>query len=387
MNNIVFGAVALDDISTLRVQDLRTVVVPKIAASVEIACAADMKLRGKVAILDSTEGVARFVTVVCSHVAAEKKVIHLIKATGSEPLIARFEAVASQCLSRLVTRMPALGLAPGATVASPKTPKGGKTAKAAVVTAVPDAPLAAWIKPTADLIFLVLVEALLAFWQRTANMQMAEKLSMDNAQTLLRRDLTEDDLAVSAALLVMRRQGDFDLVHSALPANMRLAPFAADLLSHLPSSVKAKITLFDEAANMTLPPGTTFQERLADPKSHAACLAQLGAWATAAKAEKQEFKKAVAHSVAALTGAPLPLPAAAMPGAPAVPRAAAPRAGSRSNRDYCIKCDQAGRPSDGHSRETCPHYRCHGCGVVSPGHVYRNCPNPAVGGPCPPHNH
>jgi hypothetical protein len=58
---------------------------------------------------------------------------------------------------------------------------------------------------------------MMAFWQRPATMAAAEKLSLENAEALLRCDVTLDDLAVNAALVVLRRQGDFDLAHATIP--------------------------------------------------------------------------------------------------------------------------------------------------------------------------
>ncbi len=167
--------------------------------------------------------------------------------------------------------------------------------------------------------------------------------------------------------------------------------FAVDLLAHLPVTIKAKIAAFDDAARMTVPASETFEVRMGAPAHQPACIAQLGSWASTAKAEKVEFKKAVAHSVAAIVAA-MPLqPAAPVTGSSGAPASSSrppqQHQGQRGTRpDYCMCCERAGRPTGGHSRETCQFYRCKGCGVVAPGHIYRNCPNPALGGPCPPHS-
>jgi hypothetical protein len=387
MNTIViFGAVALDDPSTLRVADLRTVALPKITALIEVACAADVKLRSKAAFPDSDEGLSRFSNVVCS-LTSEKKVSTLIAASGSDVMVARFAAVTTQCLARLVTRMADLPLKPGmvAAVAQPPLPKSPKSAQAAQAKVVPavvvDAPLALWIGPTADLIFLILVESLMAFWQRPATMAAATKLSVENAEALLRCDVLLEDLAINAALIVLRRHGDFDLAHAAIASDIaRLKAFSADLLAHLPPQVKAKVGQFDEGAAMALPAGAPFRERFADPQTRPLCVAQLGSWAAAVKVEKADFKKAVQQQVAALAAVPPPVVQRLVT---AVVPARAPQA---LRYNYCLCCEKQGRNPNGHTRETCPDYKCYGCGAVAPGHTWRNCPDPRVGGPCPPHS-
>jgi hypothetical protein len=387
----MYGAVALDELSSLRVADLRTVLWPQIFAGLEIACVADARLRGKVVIPDTAEGIMRFTTVV-STFSGEKKLIGLVSAVGSDAVVKRFEAIASQCLARMVTRIPDLQLmphmaiaaavaaAPGSVAISAKAAKKAAAAAAVapvapVAPVVQPAPLDMWIKLAADLIFLIIVEALMAFWQRPATMAAAEKLSLENAQAYLRKDIQEDELAVAAALVVMRRHGDFDLAYKAIPASARAPAFAADLLAHLPANLKSKVALFDEAAAMLVPAGQTFLERIV--VNEAACTSQLGSWATAIKTEKVEMKKAVQQHVVALAAVPPPL----------APPAQRPAQQGQAHQSHmtCLCCERAGRPANGHLRETCEFYCCFGCKVVAPGHLYRNCPNPALGGPCPPH--
>ncbi len=395
MSQVLFGAVALDNPSSLRVAEVRQRLWPQIFGSLEIACAADVKLRGKSAIPDSLEGITRFVTVT-THFASEKKMLSLISAVGSDAALKRFEAVTSQCLSRLVTRMPDLQLVPGMPVAAsgaaaPAAPISAKAAKKAAAAAaapssaagsvapapVTPAPLGIWITLAADLVFLVIVEALMAFWQRPATMAAAEKLSVENAQAFLRCDITHEELAIAAALVVLQRKADFDLAFHSIPATARAPAFAADLLAHLPAALKSKVVLFDEAAAMLMPAGATFFERMAT--SEAACTSQLGSWAMALKSDKverkAEVKKEVQQQAAAL--AAVPPPASQRP---------AGRAQGQGQRNHCFPCEKAGRAA-AHPRETCEHYKCYGCKVSAPGHLYSSCPNPSVGGQCPPHIH
>lgn len=385
-SHVMFGAIALDDPTSLRVADCRTVLFPQIFSGLEIACAADARLRGKVEIPDTAVGITRFTTVACTF-AGEKKLIALVSAVGSDAAVKRFDAVASQCLARVITRMPDIQLVPNmapimgaaaATVGVSKAAKKAVAAAAAAVSAVAlapsRAPLELWIDRTADLIFLILIEAVMSYWQRPATMAAAEKLSMENAQAFLRRDIPEEELAVAAALLAMRRHGDFDLAYATIPAPARAVAFAADLLAHLPASLRSKVLLFDEAAAMSVPASQTFLERIG--MNEAACVAQLGSWASAIKTEKAEFKKAVQQTVSTL--AAVPPPAGQRPPPPAAQ-------GTRDRGKLCYTCERANRPAS-HPRETCAHYKCHGCGVVAPGHIYRNCPDPRLGGPCPPHS-
>jgi hypothetical protein len=243
---------------------------------------------------------------------------------------------------------------------------------------LPLAPLSRWITAASSLIFLVLVESLMAFFQRPATLDEANRLSIANAQAHLRRDVTEEELAISAALTIMRRQADHRLMFPTLPDAACMQVFAVDLLAHLPAMLKAKIVAFDDAARMTVPAADSFEGRMGMLVHQPACIAQLGSWASAAKSEKAEFKKAVQQHVAALAAVP----------PPQLPQRENPVPGhQRNNRaNYCLCCERSGRPANGHSRETCQLYRCKGCNVVAPGHLYRNCPNPVVGGPCPPHN-
>jgi len=369
------------------VTEVRQSLWPQIFGRMEIACAADAKLRSKVVIADSLEGITRFTTVV-THFVSKKKLLELVSVVGSDTVIKRFEAVVSQCLSRVVTRMPDLQLVVGMSITAlasgvPLSAKAAKKAAAVAAAASPSAagsvapaPLEIWLTLAADLIFLVIVEAIMAFWQRPATMAAAEKLSLENAQANLRRDIAEDELAIAAALVVLQRKADFDLAFKTIPASARSLAFAADLLAHLPAALKSKVTLFDEAAAMLMPAGATFFERMAT--SEAACTSQLGSWAMALKSDKverkAEVKKAVQQQVAALAAVPPP--------AAQRPPVARQAPGQRGN--LCFTCEKANRPA-AHPRETCGHYKCFGCGVVAPGHLYRNCPDPRVGGPCPPH--
>lgn len=381
----------------MRVSDLRIVLVPQIFSGLEVAVASYVKMRGKVPLLDTPADIDRFLSVVSSY-SVEKKVILLVTAVGSDVVQKRFEALVSQYLARIVTRTAELKLIVGmavpaapvavapsvASVAKNKATAAAAPAAPAVAGADVRAPLHLWIKAAADLVFLVLIEAIMAFWQRPATMLAAEKLSLENAQALLRRDISEEDLAVGAALVVMRRQSDYKLAHPTLPENLAKADAAADLLAHLPNSIKAKVAVFDDGARMAVPVGETFLARMGSDLSEA-CVAQLGTWALAVKADKAELNKAVQRQVAALMP-PVAgvLPVAGVP--PVVPPAAAPRQRNPGRALLsCLKCEKAGRVAAGHSRETCAFYKCMGCEVMAPGHVWRNCPNPSVGGPCPPH--
>ena len=409
--SLVFGAIALDDHSSLRVGDLQTVLLLHLFSSLIVACAEDVKLRSKVPFADSDDGIARFSHVV-STVACAKKTISLIATTGSDAATKRFEAQASQGLARVVSRFPDLGIvvgmapviAPMAVAAtataftsaptSPRFSPRSSKAKAAATTAAPQAPAAAplasgqgparapldiWVSRAAELILTVLVESVMSLWQRPATMAAAEKLSLENAQAQLRRDLTDDDMAVCAGLVVMKRSGDFALAYKALPSPLRSLTFATDLLAHLSPALKAKVALFDEAAAIAVPPGESFLLRLASPAGQAACTAQLGSWALAAKTDKANLVKAVQMQVAVLG---IHRPVAGVP-----PPAQAPASGSRRGGGAmsCLCCEKADRPAAGHTRETCEYYKCHGCGCFAPGHIWRTCPNPSVGGPCPPH--
>ena len=93
-------------------------------------------------------------------------------------------------------------------------------------------------------------------------MEEATKLSLANAQVQLRRDVSEDNLAISAALTITRRLADHRLVYPALSEDVSNQVFAADLVAHLPTLLKAKLTAFDEAARMALPATESFEGRL-----------------------------------------------------------------------------------------------------------------------------
>jgi hypothetical protein len=404
MSSLVFGAVALDDPFSLRVGDLRIVLFPHLVSSIIVACAADAKNRGKVPIPDTMEGIARFAHVV-STVAVSKKTIALLVATGSDVTLKRFEAQASQGLARAVTRFSDLTIVPNmapvvstaavaasvsaasaAAPASPRTLKAAAKAAAKVAAAETPlfpqgptpAPLDLWAPLAAELLLTIIIESIMSMWQRPATMTAAVKLSMESAQAHLRRDLADEDLAVCAGLVVMKRHGDFALVWAELPTPLRNISFSADLLAHLSPMLKAKVALFDEAAAISVPPGESFLLRLASPAGQAACTAQLGSWALAAKTDKANLVKAVQMQVAALGLHP---PVAGVP-----PPARAPVGGTRRTETMtCLSCENAGRPAVGHTRETCAHYTCKGCGRVAPGHIWRNCPDPSVGGLCPPH--
>ncbi len=360
--SVVFGATALSDLASFRLCDLRVVLFPQLSSALEIACAKDVKRRGS-PFDDTPECLTRFITLASSF-AVEKKVIALVPVIGSEPLVDRFNMVSSQFLSRVVTRFADLKLV---------APYVGKKAAP---------PLLRWISAATGLIFLVVVESLMAFFQKPATIDEATKLSLANAQAQLRRDVTEEELATTAALTIMRRQADHHLIYPSLADNVRHQIFAVDLIAHLPVSLKPKITAFDDAARTSVPATDSFELRLGLPDNQPLCIALLGSWASAAKSEKAEFKKAVQQTVSAL--AAVHPPAAAVPPPPAQ-RPAPPASRPRQRREYCLCCERAGRSAEGHSRETCEHYKCNGCDVFAPGHVYRNCPNPVVGGPCPPH--
>ena len=372
----MFGATALSDPASFRLRDLRIVLFPQLSSALEIACTKDVKRRGS-PFDDTPECLTRFSTLASSF-AIEKKVIALVPVIGSETLVDRFNMVSSQLLSRVVTRFGDLRL-----VAPYVAPAGKKGA-----VAVP--PLSRWIPAATGLIFLVMVESLMAFFQKPATIDEATKLSLANAQAQLRRDVTEEELATTAALTIMRRQADHRLIYPSLADDVCHQIFAVDLIAHLPASLKPKITAFDDAARTSVPAIGSFEVRMGLPVDQPLCIALLGSWASATKLEKAEFKKAVQQTVSALAAVPLPPlqrqapPAAAVPPPPAqrlAPQASRPR----QRREYCLCCERAGRSPEGHSRETCEHYKCNGCDVFAPGHVYRNCPNPVVGGPCPPH--
>ena len=95
-----------------------------------------------------------------------------------------------------------------------------KAAKAAaatqVVPLVPLAPLVKWVMAASSLLFLVMVELIMAFYQKPATMEEATKLSLANAQAQLRCDISEDELAISAALTITRRLADHRLVYPML---------------------------------------------------------------------------------------------------------------------------------------------------------------------------
>ncbi len=380
-NSVIYGAVALGDPTSLRVADLRAVVLPQITALIELACANDVKQRLKAPFEDTLEDLTRFSTLVAA-LAREKKLIALVTVVGPDATVDRFHQVASEFLARIVTRFSDLKLAPGqGTVVLPKMTAKAAKAAAAVPATVLWAPMTRWIAAAAGLIFLVLVESLMAFFQKPATLDEANKLSIANAQAHLRRDVTEEELAISAALTIMRRQADHRLMLPMLPDAVCVQVFAADLVAHLPVSIKSKVAVFDDAARMAVPALDSFEARMGTSAHQPACIAQLGAWAATIKAEKAEFKKAVQQQVAALAAVP---PSHEAPPVAAPPPGARPQRHQRNNLDFCLCCDKAGRPT-GHARETCQHYRCFGCGVKAPGHLYRNCPNPVLGGPCPPH--
>ncbi len=358
----VFGAIALSDLASMRVADLRTVVLPQIVSALEIACAKDVKRRLNVPFDDTPEALTRFFTLVSS-LAVEKKVILLVSAVGTEAQVDRFQQVASQFLARVVTRVADLKLVAG---------QGGSSKKIA-----PLSPLSRWVTAAAGLIFLVLVESIMAFYQKPATMDEATKLSLANAQASLRRDISEDDLAVNATLIIMRRYADHKLIYPTLPADVCNQVFAVDLLAHLPMSLKPKLVAFDDAARMSVPATESFEVRMAAVANQPLCTALLGSWAEALKSEKVAMKKAVQQHVAALAAVPPPPPSGQRP-------AARPAQGQRGSANHCFTCERAGR-APAHPRETCEHYKCFGCGLKAPGHLYRNCPDPRVGGPCPPH--
>jgi hypothetical protein len=369
--SVVFGAVALNDSTSVRLADMRVVLLPQLASVLEIACAKDVKRRNA-PFDDTPASLVRFATLVSSF-ALEKKVIALVPVVGTEALVDRFLQVSSQFLSRVVMRFGDLQLV------APYVSKKG--------AAVPVSPLPRWIGAASGLIFLVVVESLMAFFQKPASIDEATKLSLANAQAQLRRDVTEEELATMAALTIMRRQADNRLIYPVLSDIVCNQIFAADLMAHLPATLKPKITAFDDAGRTTVPATESFELRMGQIAHQPLCIALLGSWASAAKTEKAEFKKAVQQTVSALAAVPPPqrpsLPAATVH--PPSSQGQAPQV-SRPRRDYCLSCERAGRPTEGHTRATCVFYRCNGCNVVAPGHVWRNCPNPVVGGPCPAHN-
>ncbi len=360
---VVFGAIALDDPSSLRVADVRSVVERQLFLGLEIAVAKDCKRRGNVPLPDSDDGITRFHTVVSGFATGEKKVVSLLTIVGSEPSMQRFTAGLSQFLARVVTRLPLLNLAPMPV----KSAKAGQAPQP-----VPPVVVSTWITPVAELLFSVVIESIMAFWLKPATMDAAIRLSLDNAQAAIRSNISEEELSTVASLVVMRRQADLKLIYAAskLQDAVLQQIAASDLLAHLPGSIKAKITLFDDAARMG--GDKVFEERLCQAGNEAICVAQLAAWALAVKADKAELAQAVKRQVAAL-GPPL----AAVP-----PPPAGQAEGRRGN--HCFTCEHAGRPTT-HPRETCEHYKCYGCKKVAPGHLYRNCPDPSIGGPCPPH--
>ncbi len=367
---VVYGAIALDDPSSLRVADVRSVVERQLFLGLEIAVAKDTKRRGNVALPDTDEGITRFHAIVSGFATGEKKVVSLLTIVGSETSVQRFTAGLSQFLARVVTRLPLLKLTPNHVPQPPLSPKSIKAGQQ--LSAVPAVAVSTWITPVAELLFAIVIESVMAFWAKPASMDAAQRLSMENAQAAVRANVTEEELITIASLVIMRRQADLKLIYAS--SNLSGATFlqiaATDLLSHLPGAIKAKIDLFNDMARMD--GAKSFEERLCQAGGEAVCTAQLAAWALAVKADKAELAQAVKRQVAAL-GPPL----AAVP-----PPPAGQAQGQRGN--HCFTCEHAGRPTT-HPRETCQHYKCFGCKKVAPGHLYRNCPDPSIGGACPPH--
>jgi hypothetical protein len=387
-----YGCVPLDDPSSLRITEVRAATVPCIFSMLELAVARDVKLRNGAPIPHSGAGALRLFSIATNFVA-EKKVA-LFSVIGSLAATQRFEGIASQHLSRLVITLPALNLVSAEIMAQEaatpaKAPLRRSQRGKDKAGAAPDAMeedmdtddemyLAIWITRVATLIFDTFVEALMSFWCKPATCKEATDLSKTNAQAALRRDMTEDDLLTCASAVVFRRLQDLQLTLPNLPAEAIAAVFAADFVARLPASIKSKVTAFDEAAKISVPEGLSFETRFASPDGQAICTAQLSAWAMAIKADKASFAKAVNKHVAALMPHP---PVAGVPPPGRAPASGARRGGAMS----CLCCEKADRPAAGHTRETCEHYKCNGCGRFAPGHIWRTCPNPSVGGPCPPH--
>ena len=89
-----------------------------------------------------------------------------------------------------------LKLKPNHVAVAPLLPKAVKAGqKPAPVLAVD---ISTWITPVAELIFLVVIESIMAFWLKPATMDAANRLSLENAQAAVRCNISEDDLATVA---------------------------------------------------------------------------------------------------------------------------------------------------------------------------------------------
>ena len=80
-------------------------------------------------------------------------------------------------------------------------------------------------------------------------------------------------------------------MYPALADDVSNQVFAADLVAQLPMLIKGKLTAFDEAARMAVPMTESFEGRMGLSAQQPLCIAQLGAWASAAKIDKADFKK------------------------------------------------------------------------------------------------
>jgi hypothetical protein len=98
MSSVVYSAITLDDPTSLRVGDLRTVLVPQLFTGLEISCANNMKLWLKVPFKDTPTGLACFFALATAF-ATEKKVLALSTVVGSEAMTAQFHQVLSQYLA------------------------------------------------------------------------------------------------------------------------------------------------------------------------------------------------------------------------------------------------------------------------------------------------
>jgi hypothetical protein len=361
-----FGTVNLDEPSSLRLNEVRQATLPRLFVGLEVAAAKDTKLRNGAPIMDTAEGLVRFTAI--ANAFSTDVALSLFSVFGSERIMKQFLASGSCYLATVVTRFADLKLVP--------TPSLGAAKKNAASAAMTGDHVERWITATSGLIFLIIVEALMAMWQRPATVTEAVRMSLENAQASLRKEISVDDMLVGAALLLNSRWRDTQLAFASLTPAQAMPVFASDIMAHLHKDFKSKIADFDNAARMSLPATDSFQERLASAAGLVSCTAQLAAWAIAVKADKAKFAKEVKSQLAALG------PVAGVP-----PPAAAPRPqGNRQGRPlHCYVCAKTDRVAAGHIRETCQFYKCTGCAKKAPGHIWRNCPNPNVGGPCPAH--
>ncbi len=256
--------------------------------------------------------------------------------------------------------------------ASPAPSAKTKTAATTVGVLSSAAKDAALATKGAAILIIMVTKVVMGHFGLAATMEEATRLSADNVRRALGATIDVKAIETNAHFAFHSRRSDFFLVpyHDA----KSFGSYFVDVLS---PKLRDCIRLHDDTA--ALSGGPRFSVLLSSAATADAAIAQLQTWASKLRRDKHEL----AAAVAAITPPTF---------VAALPSSSGPAAVSADRRWGCHHCSSRGLPGAAdHTREDCvAGYRCAGCGKVgkpnSPvGHTWRSCPNPTVGGVCPPH--